>query len=245
MDNRHEGWAAQRKDHGMKYWEGGHVQAKERGLRRKHTCWYLVMSLVFCYGSPGKLIRNFPVLFFWTVHLLDSVVSVICFDKHDALSYCKSWTLWSRVFHLLWNHEVSSEVCAWKIYAYLKSHPGLPRWITGKAICLQRGRPGFDPWIDKIPWRRKWQRIPSVLAWEIPWTEEPGRPQFMGSQSCVRLTDSEQTYIQLWFYLYVCRCWRSSLHFYNSKYCPFKRERSLFTHTLTSLKYNPRGKDPL
>ena len=23
---------------------------------------------------------------------------------------------------------------------------------------------------------------PSILAWEIPWTEEPGRLQFMGSQ---------------------------------------------------------------
>ena len=27
----------------------------------------------------------------------------------------------------------------------------------GKSICLQCGRPGFDPWIGKIPWRRKWQ----------------------------------------------------------------------------------------
>ena len=31
-------------------------------------------------------------------------------------------------------------------------------------------RPGFDPWVGKIPWRRKWQ----PTAWEIPWTEEPG-----------------------------------------------------------------------
>ena len=26
-----------------------------------------------------------------------------------------------------------------------------------KKICLQCGRPGFNPWIRKIPWRRKWQ----------------------------------------------------------------------------------------
>ena len=34
----------------------------------------------------------------------------------------------------------------------------------------------FDPWIRKIPWRRAWQLIPVVviLAWRIPWTEEPG-----------------------------------------------------------------------
>ena len=29
----------------------------------------------------------------------------------------------------------------------------------------------------------------SVLAWEIPWTEEPVGPQFMESQSWTRLSD--------------------------------------------------------
>ena len=28
--------------------------------------------------------------------------------------------------------------------------------------------------IGKIPWRRKWQIHSSILAWEIPWMEEPG-----------------------------------------------------------------------
>ena len=31
----------------------------------------------------------------------------------------------------------------------------------------------------------------SILAWEIPWTEEPGRPQAMGSQ---RATKQQQQY---------------------------------------------------
>ena len=25
--------------------------------------------------------------------------------------------------------------------------------------CRRRRRPGFDPWVWKIPWRRKWQPI--------------------------------------------------------------------------------------
>ena len=29
----------------------------------------------------------------------------------------------------------------------------------------------------------------SILAWKIPWTEEPGRLQFTGSQSWTRLSD--------------------------------------------------------
>ena len=47
----------------------------------------------------------------------------------------------------------------------------------------------IDPWARKIPWRRKWQptlvgyqEYSSILAWQIPWTEEPGGLQFMGSQ---------------------------------------------------------------
>ena len=35
---------------------------------------------------------------------------------------------------------------------------------------------GFEPWVGKIPWRRKGQPTP-VLVWNIPWTEEPGRLQ--------------------------------------------------------------------
>ena len=40
----------------------------------------------------------------------------------------------------------------------------------------------FNPWVGKIPWRRKWQPTPIFLAGESPWTEEPGRLQSMGLQ---------------------------------------------------------------
>ena len=34
---------------------------------------------------------------------------------------------------------------------------GLPRWLSGKEYTCQCQRREFDPWIRKIPWRRKWQ----------------------------------------------------------------------------------------
>ena len=37
------------------------------------------------------------------------------------------------------------------------THLGLPWWLRQLRICLKYGRPGFDPWIGKIPWRRAWQ----------------------------------------------------------------------------------------
>ena len=48
---------------------------------------------------------------------------------------------------------------------------------------LQCGRPGFDPWFGTIPWRRAMATHSSTLAWKIPWTEEPGGLQSMGSRS--------------------------------------------------------------
>ena len=47
---------------------------------------------------------------------------------------------------------------------------------------LQCRRPGFDPWVGKIPWRRAWQPTPVFLSGESSWTEEPGRLQSVGLQ---------------------------------------------------------------
>ena len=44
---------------------------------------------------------------------------------------------------------------------------GLPWWLSGKKICLQCRRPGFYPWVWKIPWRRKWQPTPVFLPGEF------------------------------------------------------------------------------
>ena len=40
---------------------------------------------------------------------------------------------------------------------------GLPWWLRRWNVCLQYGRPGFDPWFGKMPWRRKWQSTPVLL----------------------------------------------------------------------------------
>ena len=43
---------------------------------------------------------------------------------------------------------------------------GFPRWCSGKEStcqCRRLKRRGFDPWVWKIPWTRKWQPIPVFL----------------------------------------------------------------------------------
>ena len=50
-----------------------------------------------------------------------------------------------------------------------------------KNLLAVQERPKFDPWFGKI--LEKGMAIhSSSLAWRIPWTEEPGGLQVIGSQ---------------------------------------------------------------
>ena len=43
---------------------------------------------------------------------------------------------------------------------------GLPQWLSGKESayeCMRYRTHKFDPWVGKIPWRRKWQPTPVFL----------------------------------------------------------------------------------
>ena len=51
---------------------------------------------------------------------------------------------------------------------------GFPGGSDRKIILLQCRRPGFDPWVGKIPWRRARWLTPIVLPGESPQTGEPG-----------------------------------------------------------------------
>ena len=48
--------------------------------------------------------------------------------------------------------------------------------------CRRLKRPGFDPWVRKIPLEEGMATHSSILAWEIPRTEEPGGLQSLVSQ---------------------------------------------------------------
>ena len=58
-----------------------------------------------------------------------------------------------------------ARVLEWGAIAFSVSHTIVPiiGGLDGKSICLQCGRPGFNPWVRKIPWRRKWQPTPVFL----------------------------------------------------------------------------------
>ena len=74
----------------------------------------------------------------------------------------------------------------------------------------------FDPQVGPILWRRKWQPLQyslekamaphsSTRAWKIPWTEEPGRLQSMGS---LRVGHDWATSLSLFTFMYWRRKWQ-------------------------------------
>ena len=54
------------------------------------------------------------------------------------------------------------------------------------AQRLKRLPPMWETWVQSLGWEdpleKEMATHSSTLAWEIPWMEDPGRPQFMGSQ---------------------------------------------------------------
>ena len=51
--------------------------------------------------------------------------------------------------------------CRQKLYRL--SPQGSPSGLSGKESTYQCRRHGFNPWVGKIPWRRKWQPSPGDL----------------------------------------------------------------------------------
>ena len=62
--------------------------------------------------------------------------------------------------------QLSFELYSTNISEHLMRVGGLPWWLSGKeSTCLWRRykRHSLDPWVWKIPWRRKWQPTPVLL----------------------------------------------------------------------------------
>ena len=60
--------------------------------------------------------------------------------------------------------------------SYTSEVLGLRRWHSGKESvcqCRRHKRFGFNPWVGKIPWRRKWQPTPGLLPGESQGQRNP------------------------------------------------------------------------
>ena len=77
---------------------------------------------------------------------------------------------------------------------------GLPRWLSGKETTSNAGDVGLIPGLGRYPEEGNGNPL-RILAWKIPWTEEPGGLQSMGSQRVGhdRATEQQEHYKFLLF----------------------------------------------
>ena len=57
-----------------------------------------------------------------------------------------------------------------------------PRWLSGKEPACNAGDAGLISGLGRSPSPGEKATHPSILAWEIPWTEEPAGLQSMGDK---------------------------------------------------------------
>ena len=82
------------------------------------------------------------------------------------LAFC-IWLLTPRMMFLRFIHVVAC-ISTFHYFLWLSNipfifHQGLPWWLRRSSICLHCRRPGFNTWVGKISWRRKWQPTPVFL----------------------------------------------------------------------------------
>ena len=82
-----------------------------------------------------------------------SQLSIWYFCPPNCSTYCFLFFFFLITFHIL--------------FTIMSCPFWLPWWLRWWRICLQWGRPRFDPWVSKIPWRRAWQPTPVFLPGEF------------------------------------------------------------------------------
>ena len=73
------------------------------------------------------------------------------------------FTIWPTREACLAHCRVSNNFCRMNVKAHEYHYIGFPGGAVGKESTCQCRRCGFDCWVGKIPWRRKWLPTPVFL----------------------------------------------------------------------------------
>ena len=98
--------------------------------------------------------------------------SSVPFFSRFHIYMCVNIWYFSLWFHSVWNslcmtdsrslHITANDLIFFPFYGWVIFH-GLPWWLSWLRIRLQCGKPGFNPWVGKIPWRR--ERLLTPVFW--------------------------------------------------------------------------------
>ena len=137
------------------------------------TIWAFVSKVIsLLFNMLSRLVITFlPRTKCLLISRLQSLSAVILEPKKIKAMTVSIITSW-QIDGKQWKQWQSAEelMCFFK-YKFINSsviitcyiYNGLPLWLSWSRIHLQCGRPGFESWIGKIPWRR--EQLHTPLFW--------------------------------------------------------------------------------
>ena len=94
-------------------------------------------------------------------------------EENNAIITSQFWSFHSMFIYLIFlilpkiqcgrRHEAITSPGLQMMYVSF----GLTRWHSGMESACQCRKRRFDPWLRKIPWRRKWQPTPVFLPGKL------------------------------------------------------------------------------
>ena len=167
------------------------------GLVNREEGW---ASMAWCLyrGLPGKGKVEQEIILdclVWTVSVVSGYMIVLVVQRL-VLGWLKPGKMlthmWSSIKEEVGDMDLALKGVLPRVCLGLSS-PGsgmLPWWLSGKESTCQCRRCGFDPWVGKIPWRRKWQ---PVLCLGNAMDRGACGLQSVGLQSHTHLSDKTRT----------------------------------------------------
>ena len=99
-------------------------------------------------------------------------------------------------YHIFFNSSIDGDLTIWS------------KWTSLVAQMVKRLPTMWDTWVQTLGWEdlleKEMAPHSSILAWKIPWTEEPGSLQSMGSQRVRHDWATSLSFTTIWSTL---KCW--------------------------------------
>ena len=131
-----------------------------RGCGGKRTllhCWWECKFVQPLWKTVKRFLKKFK-----TELTYDPAISILgIYSEKNIIEKDPCTPMFTAVIFTILKIWVMNKKCPWtdqwikRCVIYVYTHTGVPWWLSGKESTCQCRRLGFNPWVRKIPWRRK------------------------------------------------------------------------------------------